>query len=183
MPHGVRGGGLLKSVRLPHYDYSTSGAYFLTLCAHDKECLFGTVADGINHLNECGRIVEREWLRSAEIRRELEIGDFVIMPNHLHGVVFIRDHDPAHGRAALPDVYHRGSRDREAHSISSFVAGFKSYTTKLTNEFRGTHGFRLWQPNYFEHIIRNDAQLGRACEYIQTNPLRWEFDKYHPNHR
>ncbi|MFH1011927.1 MAG: hypothetical protein V1784_11925 [bacterium] len=73
----------MKSVRLPHYDYASSSAYFLTLCTHNKECLFGMVTDGITHLSECGRIIESEWLRSTEIRRELEIGDFVIMPNHI----------------------------------------------------------------------------------------------------
>jgi REP element-mobilizing transposase RayT len=180
----------MKSVRLPHYDYATSGAYFLTLCAHNKECLFGAVADGIMCLNDCGRIVEKEWLCSAEIRKELEIGDFVIMPNHLHGIVLINESDRAHGhiaqeeahcRAALPDAYHRGSRDREAHSISSFVAGFKSYTTKLVNELRKTPGARLWQPNYFEHIIRNQRQFDTACEYIRTNAMRWELDGYHPS--
>jgi len=182
----------MKSIRLPHYDYATSGAYFLTLCAHNKECFFGAVADGIMRLNECGQIVEREWQRSAQIRKELEIGDFALMPNHLHWIVLINENDrarcdiaqeEAHCRAALPEVYHRGSRDREAHSISSFVAGFKSYTTKLVNELRKTPGARLWQPNYFEHIIRNQRQCDTACEYIQTNPLRWELDKYHPNHR
>ena len=172
-----------KSVRLPHYDYGTSGAYFLTLCTHDKECLFGTVSDGIMHLSECGRIIEREWPRSAEIRKELEIGDLVIMPNHLHGIVLIHELSRAHCRAALPEVYHRGSRDRESRSISSFVAGFKSYTTKLVNELRKTPGARLWQPNFFEHIIRNDAQFSRACDYIRNNPMRWELDKYHPNNR
>lgn len=171
----------MKSVRLPHYDYATSGAYFLTLCTHDKESLFGTLADGIMHLNEYGRIIEREWLRSAEIRKELEMGAFVIMPNHLHGIVLINEDDRAHCRAALPEVYSRGSRDREARSISSFVAGFKSYTTKRINELRKTPGARLWQPNYFEHIIRNQRQFDTACEYIQTNPLRWELDKYHPS--
>jgi len=134
----------MKSVRLPHYNYATSGAYFLTLCTHNKECLFGAVADGIMCLNDCGRIIEREWLRSVQIRKELEFGDFALMPNHLHGVVFIRDNDRAHCRAALPDVYHRGSRARESHSISSFVAGLKSYTTKLVNELRKTPGARLW---------------------------------------
>ncbi|MFH1010352.1 MAG: transposase [bacterium] len=171
----------MKSVRLPHYDYASPGAYFLTLCTHNKECLLGMVADGIMHLSECGRIIEREWLRSANLRKEVGIGDFVIMPNHLHGIVLISENDRAHGRAALPDVYRRDSRGREAHSVSSFVAGFKSYTTKLVNELRKTPGARLWQPNYFEHVIRNDAQLSRACEYVQTNPLRWELDKYHPS--
>ncbi|MBU0508227.1 transposase [bacterium] len=175
-----------KSVRLPHYNYGTTGGYFLTLCTHNKECQFGVVADGIPCLNEYGRIIEREWKRSAEIRKELGFGDFVIMPNHLHGIVFIKESDGAHCRAALPsraaspEVYLRGSRDREKHSISTFVAGFKSYTTKLINELRKTPGARLWQPNYFEHVIRNEEQARRACEYIQTNPIRWKLDKYHP---
>lgn len=170
----------MKSIRLPHYNYASSGAYFLTLCTHNKKCLFGTVADGIMHLNEYGRIIKREWLRSAEIRKEVEMGEFMVMPNHIHGIVLI--HEPeAHCRAALQDDYSRGSRNREKRSVSSFMAGFKSYTTKLINELRKTPNARLWQPNYFEHIIRGDLQFGKVCEYIQTNPLRWELDKYHTN--
>lgn len=176
----------MKSVRLPHYDYSASGVYFLTICTHYKECLFGTITDGIMHLNKYGQIIEKEWLRSPEIRKEIEMGDFVVMPNHLHGIVAIHETE-AHCRAALPsrvalpDDYSRDSRHREKRSISSFVAGFKSYTTKLINELRKTAGERLWQPNYFEHVVRSEKQLSRACNYILTNSLRWELDKYYPN--
>jgi putative transposase len=168
-----------KSVRFPHYDYSSIGTYFLTLCAHEHQCLLGEIADGIMSLSDYGRIVEREWCRTSEIRPELRLGDFVAMPNHIHGIVHIVENDGAHCRAALPEVYSRGTREREPHSISSFVAGFKAYTTKLANGIRATPGARLWQPNYFEHVIRNDKQLERACRYIQDNPRRWEHDKYH----
>ncbi|MDD5088031.1 MAG: transposase [bacterium] len=171
----------MKSTRLPHYDYAASGTYFLTLCIHNKECFLGEVGDGSVHLSEYGRIVEREWRHSAEIRKELNVGDFIVMPNHLHGIVLLRENNEAHCRAALPDVYRRSSRERESHSISSFVAGFKAYTTKLVNELRKAPGTRLWQPNYFEHVIRNADQFSRACNYIRTNPLRWELDKYHPS--
>ena len=115
----------MKSVRLPHYDYGTSGAYFLTLRTHEKVCLLGVIADGIMRPSEFGQLVKREWERSGEVRKEINIDEFVVMPSHLHGIVWITEDDRAHCRAALPDGYTRGSQDREPRSISSFVAGFK----------------------------------------------------------
>jgi REP element-mobilizing transposase RayT len=154
----------------------------VTICAHSQECLFGEIIDGEMRLNAYGEVVEEEWLRSAEIRSEIELDAFVVMPNHLHGIVIIMDHihlqsDPmvgAHGRAPLR---------REPRSLGSFIAGFKSAVTKRINSLRGTPGAPVWQRNYYEHIIRDEHDLACIREYIATNPLRWDQDTENPIHK
>ncbi|GBC96100.1 hypothetical protein HRbin16_01901 [bacterium HR16] len=183
------------SIRLPGYDYTQAGAYFVTLVTHQRECLFGEIVDGEMLLNEIGRIVRDEWFRSAEIRREivLDPDEFVVMPNHIHGIVWICDIEDdvgadgvgadgvgahgvgahgvgAHGRAPLPG-------QRLPRSLSSFIAGFKSAVTKRINEYRGTPGVPVWQRNYFEHIIRDDGELERIRRYIMNNPALWKEDR------
>ncbi len=188
-----------RSIRLAGYDYAQAGAYFVTICTRNRECLFGDVVDGEMRLNQYGAIVRDEWFGSAAIRREIELFDdeFVVMPNHIHGIVWIVETDNegatglvgvtdlvgATGRSPLPSKP-RGPAKR---SLSSFVAGFKSAVTKRINENRGAPGAPVWQRNYYacpdeigEHIIRNDESLNRIREYIQTNPIHWEEDKENP---
>lgn len=177
-----------KSVRLPHHNYSALAGYALTLVAHNRELIFGRIENGIFTSSEIGAIVDAEWRRSGEIRTELVIDQFVVMPNHLQGIVFIAQTDEAiseseraHCRAALQGVYRRSSRQREDHSISSFVAGFKAYTTKLINAARHTPGAKVWQPNYHEHVVRNDAELERLRRYVEGNPAEWPRDDENPH--
>lgn len=170
-----------RSIRLADHDYRSPGAYFVTICTHQGELLFGEVVDGDVVLNEYGQIAHEEWLASEDIRREIELDAFVIMPNHVHGIVWIRDtadypavgtHNAgAHGRAPL---LHRPPR-----SLGSFIAGFKSAATRRINSVRGTPGVPVWQRNYYERIIRNDTALGRIRKYIQHNPARWAEDRLH----
>ena len=93
------------SIRLAGYDYSQNGAYFLTLCTHDREKIFGDVVNGEMQLNECGCIVRDEWLKSAQIRHEIELDEFIIMPNHLHGIVIIHDIDHGGDRPVDPTIF------------------------------------------------------------------------------
>ena len=154
------------------------GAYFVTVVTHQRECLFGEIADGQALLTDCGEAVAQEWRRSTKIRREIQLDAFVVMPNHIHGIVIMggRTAVGAHGRAPL----HRAPR-----SLGSFVAGFKSAVTKRINEMRGAPGLPLWQRNYYEHIIRDEDELDRVRQYIVDNQARWEDDvenpRYHPN--
>ena len=164
-----------RSIRLREYDYAQAGAYFVTLVAHARECLFGRVVEGQTHLSMPGEVVAAEWLRSARIRGEIELDAFVVMPNHVHGIVVIRDVG-AHGRAPLPTALRRSPR-----SLGSFIAGFKSAATKRINAIRGTPGVPVWQRNYYEHVIRDDDDLGRVRRYIAENPLRWDEDPENPN--
>ncbi|MDW8289818.1 MAG: transposase [Armatimonadota bacterium] len=175
-----------RSIRLPGYDYSQPGAYFVTICTHERLCLFGEVVNGQMHLSPFGQVVYEEWYRSAQMRREIVLNpdEMVIMPNHLHGIVWIVetatvgadgcppiDRRPPHGGAHV-----RAPLQRRPRSLSSFIAGFKSATTARINAVRATPGEPLWQRNYYEHIIRDEARLNRIREYILLNPLRWHLD-------
>lgn len=172
-----------RSIRLPGFDYTRPGVYFVTICAHERTCLFGDVVNGVMRVNNLGEIVREEWERSAEIRAELTIDAYVVMPNHMHGIVLIdvgahgvrpRNMDDhvcrAHGRAPL----------RPPKSLGSFIAGFKSATTKRINTLRHTPTHPVWQRNYYEHVIRNDPDLAVIRDYIADNPARWDNDENHP---
>ena len=168
-----------ESIRLKEYDYGQPGAYFVTICTHRRVCLFGeAMEDGIV-LNDMGKFVEREWMISSEIRQEIQLDAFVVMPNHMHGIVVICDHNPvgATGRSPL----HSHHRTLPPKSLGSFVAGFKSSITKKINQLRATPGQPVWQRNYYEHVIRNEIDLEEIREYIQNNPLKWLEDENHPD--
>ncbi|MFN6224118.1 MAG: transposase [Dolichospermum sp.] len=187
-----------QSIRLKGYDYSQSGLYFITICCYQRECLFGNIMNSQIILNNFGQLIKEEWLKSAEIRKEIEFDDFVIMPNHFHGIVIINqeinsdfmkndvdfqdNNVGAHGRSPLQQI--QSSRPKismKPKSISSLIAGFKSATTKKINIIRNTPQNPVWQRNYYDHIIRNDESLARIREYVQNNPLSWENDQLHPN--
>jgi REP element-mobilizing transposase RayT len=164
-----------RSVRLPAYDYTQPGAYFVTVVTHQRQCLFGEIVDGRVMANAYGEAVAQEWLRSTQMRREIQLDAFVVMPNHIHGIVTMGDQPivGAHGRAPLQ--LHRPPR-----SLGSFVAGFKSAMTRRVNEVRGTPRLPVWQRNYYEHVIRNEEELDRVRQYIVDNPTRWEQDPENP---
>jgi putative transposase len=175
-----------RSIRLKGYDYSQTGAYFITICTHNQEFLFGEVVNGEMQSNEIGTMVADEWTRSARIRQEIVLDEFVIMPNHIHGIVHVGATEVgvirsvgATGRSPLP----RGPAPK---SIGAFVAGFKSAATRRINELKRTPGIPVWQRNYWEHVVRSDDSLNLIWEYIVNNPLRWQLyqhsDIYNNHH-
>jgi len=168
------------SIRLKDYDYSTAGAYFVTICAHNRECILGEIVGGEVRLNDIGAIVQRKWVRSTEIRDEVRLDEFVVMPNHLHGIVLILGNDiqpPVGATGGRPPEGDRRSplRGPQSRSLASFIAGFKAACTCAINELRDPPG-RLWQRNYYEHVIRNENNLNAIREYIKANPSRWQED-------
>jgi len=164
-----------RSIRLRGYDYSQAGAYFITICTHEQICLFGEIINGEMRLNDAGQIVHDEWLRTADIRPNVELDAFVVMPNHFHGIVFLSDESRRGDRPVAPTPM-----GPTPHSIGAIMAGFKSAATKRINELRGTPGAPLWQRNNYEHIIRDDESLNSIREYITNNPLQWEMDRENP---
>jgi putative transposase len=124
-------------------------------------------------LNDLGKIIKEELMRTTTIRKEIKIDYFTIMPNHLHIIIIIENESNtivgANGCSPLR---------MQPKSISSFVSGFKSICTKRINELRGTLAFPVWQRNYFEHVIRNDKELSEIRRYIENNPLKWMEDEY-----
>jgi putative transposase len=186
-----------RSIRAKKYDYAGDGMYFITICTAGREMLFGNIRNGAMAMNEMGWIAWEEWEKSAEIRREIELDSFVVMPNHLHGLVTIVPDDSvgAHGmrpvsqtpvlqsqtsHSANPGACHAPLR-RAPRSLGSFVAGFKGATTRLINEARGTPGTPVWQRNYYERIVRNERMMERIWTYIECNPLQWSLDRENPD--
>ncbi|TAF52281.1 MAG: hypothetical protein EAZ61_08525 [Oscillatoriales cyanobacterium] len=173
-----------RSIRLPGYDYSQAGAYFITLCTHQRKCLFGEIIDGKMQLNQFGIIVAEEWLRSPTIRQEIELDDWVIMLNHFHGIVIITK-NPVGANGIRPNYHSPATKALPQHmkprSLSSLIVGFKASVTKRINIIRPLDPVPIWQRNYYEHIIRNQKSLQKICQYINDNPLKWEIDQLHPN--
>jgi putative transposase len=160
-----------RSIRLQDYDYALAGAYFITMVTQNRKCLFGEIVDGEIKLNDCGQTVQDEWEKSAQIREEIELDAFVVMPNHVHGIVVITARA---GRATGRSPLQSGPDKR---SLGAFVGGFKSVITKRINASHGLPGTPVWQRNYFEHVIRNEESLHRIRQYVLDNPTRWEFDR------
>lgn len=171
-----------RTIRLAGYDYTQSGAYFITLTTKDRARVLGEVTAGRMRLSRLGEIARDEWLKTDTIREEVELDVFQVMPDHLHAVMFLRGATggdsgaQAHSRAPVPGC--GSTLARPARSLGSLVAGFKSAVTVRINTARGTPGVAVWQRNYFERVIRSQRELQRIREYILDNPRRWH-DKQH----
>lgn len=183
-----------RSIRLKGYDYSSPGAYFITICAHRRECLFGEVTDGVMGLNEYGQIVAARWRWLADQYPYVRLDEWVVMPNHMHGILIVVD-DPM-GRGGSPSVP-AGSPSTSATTSSApvdpdipkrkpldqLIGAFKTVSAKYINLSRHTPGLPVWQRNYYahaysmHHIIRNDDELNAIRRYIHTNPPKWTLDR------
>lgn len=166
-----------RSIRLPGYDYSAAGAYFITICTQARECLFGQVMDGEMRLNAMGEIVREEWEKSAAMRVEIEICEYVVMPNHFHAIVVIRWGDRPVARTEERPVAPTPPTGPKPKSIGALIAGFKSAATTRINQIRKTPGAPVWQRNYYEHIIRGEQSYEKIAEYILNNTQQWEADQ------
>ena len=175
-----------RSIRLKGYDYSQPGAYFVTICAYQRQCIFGTIIDEQMCLNQYGEIVADEWQKSSVIRQEIKLDRWVVMPNHFHGIVMITSNGVGARRAASPlgngrsPLQGNSHRQMKPKSLSSLMASFKSITTKKINILRNAPKTPLWQRNYYEHIIRDRNSMNKIREYIINNPLSWSIDQLHP---
>ena len=168
-----------KSLRLPEYDYSQAGYYFVTICTENKKCLFGKVENGKMILNQFGKIVDEEWKKTLEIRKNVLLDAFIIMPNHVHGIIIAGDQPVGVCRRQT-----RAGRGLKPQSFGSIVNHIKSVCTKrirsyCVNNFKKNPS-EIWQRNYFEHIIRNEKSLLEIRNYILNNPLKWELDSENP---
>jgi putative transposase len=162
-----------KPSRLEGWDYASPGWYFVTICTKQHRPFFGQIQEGEVRLSCAGGIVDEEWKKTPNIRPYVALDVWVIMPNHMHGILRILPTNVgATGRSPL-----RGSRGPASHSVSSIVAGFKSAATKRI------HSTCLpafaWQRGYYDHIIRDDKDLHRIRQYIADNPAKWEIDRYY----
>jgi len=170
-----------RSLRLRGYNYTNPGAYFVTVSTWNREFLFGDIVNGIMKVNEYGEIVQDEWVRTEDVRPNITLDEFVIMPNHFHGILVINDEGRCSCRGTLqraPTVERFGKP--VSNSIPTIVRLFKSTTTKQINLIRNHSGMPLWQRNYYEHVMRNEKELFKIRKYIKDNPLQWELDVENP---
>ena len=182
-----------RSIRLRDYNYSLAGAYFVTICTLNRECLFGTIHDNAITLNDAGRMIEAWWEKLPHKFPTIDRDVSVVMPNHFHGIMAIVGAAPcgrpASGRISpASDQIPRGRPHRGAPALGDIIDWFKTMTTNAY--IRGVNQCRwqpfpgkLWQRNYFEHIIRDENDLNSIREYIITNPVRWADDEENPNKR
>ena len=166
-----------RSIRLCGYDYAQEGLYFVTVCCQGRACLFGEIVDGEMILNPAGRMVEKCWLDIPKHFPHAVLHDYIIMPNHVHGIIELTDvvAGATNVRAKNFSPLPRQSQFRSpSKTIGSIVRGFKIGVTKWMRQ--NTDTFPVWQRNYYEHIIRNAESYGNIAEYIITNPARWQDD-------
>ncbi|MCF8130334.1 MAG: transposase [Deltaproteobacteria bacterium] len=197
-----------RSIRLPGYDYSQVGAYFITICTQNRECLFGDIMNLEMMLNDAGRMLETVWNELPKFYARVSTDAFQIMPNHIHGIIVItRASDKSSvgaGPRACPFVA-QSRRDAQRGtgqpqgvaptgvksgfervlSLSDIVHRFKTMTTKRYSDGVKQHGWpsfpgKLWQRNYYEHIIRNENDMARIREYVINNPVQWDTDRENP---
>jgi putative transposase len=185
-----------KSIRLPGYDYSSAGAYFVTVVTWGRDCLFGEVVDGGMVLNKAGKIVQWEWQNLASAFKFLELGASQVMPNHFHGILFF--HEVGATRPGLTqnlagklitqnesvlglDGSPLHPNGPKAGSLGAVIGQFKSRVTKRLWKIPELAGAPIWQRNYYEHIIRNEREMGTIWCYIEANPANWGEDEENPN--
>jgi len=173
-----------RSIRLQGYDYTQSGAYYVTIVTYQRGHFFGEVVNGEMRLNKLGQIAHDEWLKTAALRPYVKLyeDEFVVMPNHMHGIIWIERDD-----GGVPAVT-VGARRRRVptgleqfgkpvpQSIPTIVRAYKSAVTYAVNAFQNQRGAVLWQRNYYEHIIRDQQDYLSKSSYILNNPRNWEDD-------
>jgi len=165
-----------RSIRLEEYDYSLAGAYFVTVCTHNREYLFGNVVNDETVLSRHGEIVKNVWCNLTNHYLNIKLDTFTVMPNHIHGIIVLMDVDivGAGLKPAPTDL-------TKYYPLSEIIRAFKTFSARHVNELRITPGIPVWQRNYHEHIVRNENELNRIREYIMNNPLRWQFDRENPD--
>ena len=169
-----------RLVRLQGYDYAGLGSYFVTICTQNRGCLFGDIANGEMRLNGFGRTAKASWEEIPAHFPGVEVDTFAVMPNHVHGIIVIARPTPNPTPRATRASPLRGAAGPRRRSIGAIVGSYKSAVSKRINRSRGTAGTPVWQRNYYEHIIRDDADLNRIRQYIWDNPARWHEDPENP---
>ena len=169
-----------NSLRLSGHDYSQPGAYFVTIIMHQRECLFGDVVDEKMQLNEYGIIAQEHWLAIPHHFPNVELGAFVMMPNHVHGIIVITDTVQAGivGAQHAAPLQFRQQRNLNVKpgSLSAIVRSYKSSVTKYIHDADEFSPEKIWQRGFHDHIIRNEKEWRKIHLYIEANPANWEDD-------
>jgi len=163
-----------RSIRLKDYDYTQAGAYFITICSCQRENIFGEIVNGEMKLNSWGEVAYNEWFKTAELRSNVELykEQFIVMPNHIHGNVWLKDVGTRRRRVPTEKFGKPVSG-----SIPTIIRAYKSAVTYSINKLENSRGSVIWQRNYYEHVIRNEKELELITKYIEYNPMNWQFDR------
>ena len=178
-----------RSIRLKEFDYTQPGGYFVTFVTYQRECLFGQIANGEMRLSKFGLVAQQQWEKLPKRFPNIELGAFVVMPNHIHGVIQIIDEsrrgtaDGANnfdGESSRRAPTHERFQKPVAGSIPTIVRSYKSAVSYRINLMQNTNGVPVWQRNYYEHVIRNMEEWIRIHKYIEANPSMWADDDENP---
>jgi putative transposase len=170
-----------RSIRLKEYDYSRPGGYFVTIVSYQRECLFGKILKEEMRLNDYGRIVDECWRTIPEHFPNVELGAYVVMPNHVHGIIVINDGADASASARRGTIYRAPTEQfgkPVTGSIPTIVRTFKAAVTRRIG--RELNARDVWQRNYYEHVIRDHEDWDRIHRYIESNPSMWAEDDENP---
>ena len=170
-----------RSIRLKGYDYSQAGLYFITIVCQNRKCLFGEIQNGEMVLNDAGCIANECWLEITNHFPNVVLHEFVVMPNHIHGIVELKT-DFAATVGVKNFSLHMPNRANDDNlwsplkTVGSIVRGYKIGITKWMRQ--NTDVYDVWQRNYYEHIIRNHFEYQCISKYIMNNPQQWDNDKF-----
>jgi REP element-mobilizing transposase RayT len=161
-----------STIRLKNYDYSKNGAYFVTVCVRNKECVLGNIINGKMVLSETGKIVSEYWFEIPKHFHNVKLDEFCVMPNHIHGILLLNN---------VGVQNFEPLRNKFQHIIPKSIGSIiRTYKTAVTHWCKQNDYNFFWQRNYYEHIIRNENELSEISEYIFNNPLKWELDNENP---
>ena len=186
----------IPSARLQNWDYSNEGAYFITICTQNRAHFFGEIKDGIMTLSNVGVIANLMWFEIKNHAKVVELGEFIVMPNHVHGILILNDmdkvqndgpdvetrhalslhpHQPQNQLTPPPNTGQSRFQNQGKNSVSSIIGSYKSAVTKHANRL----GFEFgWQDRFHDHIIKNAESFETIQTYIANNPLKWKEDKF-----
>lgn len=160
-----------QSRRLKNWDYTSPSGYFVTICTHLRKPYFGNINNDKMHFSPIGQIVDQEWVKTGSLRESVELNEYVIMPNHVHGIIFLKSF------VGTPRWGVQMSKNKGTDSLGLIIGQFKSACTRrIRAEFRSDFA---WQARYYDHVIRDQIDLQRIREYIRDNPLKWALDEYY----
>jgi len=172
-----------RSIRLKKYDYTQPGGYFITMVTFEREHLFGEIENEEVKLSKFGLVAKQQWEKLPKRFPNIELGAFVVMPNHVHGIIQILErtgtanNSTSHGDDSSRRAPTEGFQKPVPNSIPTIVRSYKSAVSYRINLMRGSDGVPVWQRNYYEHVIRNHEDWDRIHQYIEANPSNWAEDK------
>jgi len=168
-----------KTLRLKSWDYRWNGVYFITICCKDKAYYFGEINDEEMHLSPVGVIADVLWHEIKHHTQNIELDEFVVMPNHIHGILMINNSvETLHATSLQQESKTMSDISPKANSISSIIRSYKSAVTKHAHRL----GYEFaWQARFYDHIIRTEASLNQIQQYVINNPQSWKDDKFYLN--